>query len=86
MPISEPSPPIKLMMALPSDRKAGGVKSGIRATTGARQSDMTNTNRMIKTIVSGREPSSANTGISANRKAQIGAPNAINGRRLPNLE
>ena len=39
-----------------------------------------------KIIACGSEPSSAKTGISANRNAQTGAPNAINGRRLPNLE
>ena len=39
-----PIPPIRLMTALPSLRSSFGVKSGIRATTGALHSDITKTN------------------------------------------
>ena len=90
MPTAEPKPPIRLITALPSERSSGGVKSGIRATTGARHNDIENTNNITTSIVSGSAKSpltlSATNGISANNTAEIGAQETINGRRLPNFE
>ena len=74
-PIAPPRPPMRLMTALPSERISLGVRSGMRATTGALQSDMTKTKRMMKSIVSGSEPLlTATRGIIAKRTADIGAP------------
>ena len=87
MPIALPRPPMRLITALPSLRRLGGVRSGMSATTGARHSDMTKTKRMINNIVRGRLRDLRKTmGINANRAAEIGAPKRMNGRRLPNLE
>ena len=73
-------------MALPSLRIAGGVRAGISATTGALQRDIVKTKRMMKSIVSGSELLRATHGITPKRKAEIGAPKTMNGRRLPSLE
>jgi hypothetical protein len=62
------------MIALPSERSAGGVRAGINATAGARQSDIENTKRIIKNIVTGRVDFNATHGISAKRSAETGAP------------
>ena len=63
------------MTALPSLRSSFGVKSGIRATTGALHSDITKTNKIMKSIA---KPSELNftaiMGIIANNNAEIGAP------------
>ena len=80
-------PPMRLMTALPSERMSLGVRSGMSATTGALQSDMTKTKRMMKNIVSGSEPTFiATIGIIAKRIAEIGAPKITYGRRLPKRE
>ena len=90
IPTAEPIPPIRLITALPSERSSGGVRSGIRATTGALHKDIENTNKITVIIVRGScivpDVLRATIGISAKRSAEIGAQVTIKGRRLPNLE
>ena len=87
MPIRLPTEPVRLITALPSERSSGGVRSGMSATTGARQSDITKTKRIIITIVAATLfVLSATMGMRANRTAEIGAPVTMNGRRLPSFE
>ena len=62
------------------------MSAGISATTGARQSDIEKTKRMIKNIVSASEFDKATHGITAKRKAETGAPKIMKGRRLPIFE
>ena len=82
-----PTPPTRLMTELPSLRSAGGVRSGISATQGARQNDIMKTKRMMQIIIAGTLPLSprATLGIIVKTIAAKGAPMRINGLRLPIL-
>ena len=73
------------MTELPSLRSAGGVRSGISATQGARQTDIMKTKRMMQIIIAETLPLSlrATLGMIAKTIAAKGAPIRINGLRLP---
>ncbi len=75
-----PTPPMKLMIPFAWDRNWEGVRSGINATTGVRQSAILSNNVLVQATNTGR---TAANGMMPNISAPIGAPIRMNGIRRP---